>query len=117
MKGDKEREYYKKHYIKNRTKKLAQAKLYRQALRDAAIRAYGGYICVCLHGDDLCGESMPEYLSIDHVAGGGNQHRKQVGGGNVFYSWLKRNNYPSGYRVLCYNCNLSSGFYGKCPKN
>jgi hypothetical protein len=31
------------------------------------------------------------------------------------YLWLKRNNYPTGFRVLCHNCNLAIGFYGYCP--
>ena len=46
-------------------------------------------------------------LTIDHIAGGGNEHRKQIGGGGQnTYRWLKRNNYPDGYRVLCFGCNL-----------
>jgi hypothetical protein len=45
-------------------------------------------------------------LTIDHINGGGNKHRKQVGtnGGLAFYYWLKRNNYPEGFQVLCCNC-------------
>lgn len=29
--------------------------------------------------------------------------------------WLRRNNYPNGFQVLCHNCNMAKGFYGKCP--
>ena len=27
----------------------------------------------------------------------------------------QRNNYPVGFRVLCWNCNCSIGMYGECP--
>jgi len=69
-----------------------------------------GRVCAC------CGEYHEEFLAIDHIEGGGNIHRKTVGGGgNVFYSWLLRNNFPNGYRILCHNCNESLGHYGYCP--
>ena len=61
-----------------------------------------------------CGETELEFLTINHINGGGVYHRKQLGGGN-FYRWLKRNNYPEGYNVLCSNCNSSLGYYGYCP--
>jgi len=32
-----------------------------------------------------------------------------------FYRWLKQNNFPEGFRVLCINCNFSLGIYGYCP--
>ena len=31
------------------------------------------------------------------------------------YRWLKNHNYPEGFQVLCYNCNLPKGVYGVCP--
>lgn len=68
---------------------------------------YGG-ICEC------CGESNLEFLCIDHVNGGGNKHRDEIGKGNL-YQWLKKMGYPEGFRVLCHNCNFSMGAYGYCP--
>jgi hypothetical protein len=63
------------------------------------VDAYGGK-CV------ICGESMPEFLTIDHANGGGTKHRKQVGGD--FRAWLRRQGWPKeGYRLLCANCNCS----------
>ena len=63
-----------------------------------------------------CGEKRLEFLSIDHVNGGGCEHRKTIGGGGLrTYSWLKKNNYPKGFRVLCHNCNQSIGSFGYCP--
>jgi len=68
---------------------------------------------------NCCGDKHIEFLSIDHINGGGNKHRKELFGytcsGDRFYSWLIRNNFPEGYQILCYNCNLSRGFYGYCP--
>ena len=63
--------------------------------------------CAC------CGDQTVEFLSIDHIDGGGGKHRKKVS--TNFYKWLIRNDFPDGYRVLCYNCNLSRGFNGYCP--
>jgi len=72
------------------------------------VESYGGE-CVC------CGENNLEFLCIDHINGGGNKHRKKVGHGGTFYRWLRKNNMPEGYRVLCHNCNQSIGYYGYCP--
>lgn len=65
------------------------------------ISAYGG-------GCVLCGETAWEFLTIDHINGGGNKHRKQVGNGAQFYKYLRNNEWPMDeYRLLCANCNCS----------
>lgn len=71
-----------------------------------AIAHYGNK-CAC------CGEATLEFLTIDHIKGGGNQHRREIG--THLCRWLKRNNWPSGFQVLCANCNCAKGFYGTCP--
>ncbi len=55
-----------------------------------------------------CGFSDVRALSIDHINGGGTRHRKEIGGGGTthFYYWLKTHNYPTGYQVLCMNCQF-----------
>lgn len=54
-----------------------------------------------------CGFDDIRALSIDHLNGGGRQHRKQIGGGGQkTYNWLKKNNYPAGYQILCMNCQF-----------
>ena len=50
-----------------------------------------------------CGFSDIRSLSIDHIKGNGNKHRKEIGIGN-FYQWIKKNNFPKGFQVLCFNC-------------
>lgn len=57
----------------------------------------------------ICGENRTECLSIDHVGGGGNKHRKEIGSkssGVHFYKWLIDNDFPGGFRVLCMNCQF-----------
>jgi hypothetical protein len=90
----------------------AKHRAHYQDLRLEALEHYGSK-CAC------CGETTFEFLSIDHINGGGNQHRKELGikAGNKFVRWLKENNWPEGYQILCHNCNLSKGFYGECPHN
>jgi hypothetical protein len=78
---------------------------YHWNLRVSAIEAYGGK---CEH----CGITNVQYLTIDHIDDNGGEHRKELfgssrQGGHTFYSWLKKNGYPPGYRVLCWNHNAS----------
>ena len=77
-----------------------------------AFAAYGGDTPCCA----CCSESTLGFLSIDHIDGGGRQHRLTPGSGAVkIYRWLKKNGYPDGYRLLCFNCNVAMGIYGRCP--
>lgn len=67
-------------------------------LKSAAFAYYGGAVC------QGCGEDEEAILEIDHINGGGTQHRKDIGQSNM-YVWLRDNGYPAGYRVLCPTCN------------
>jgi hypothetical protein len=62
---------------------------------------------------NCCSEKEIKFLSIDHINGGGTQHLKKIKMSLV--DWLIKNNYPKGFQVLCYNCNMAKGIYGKCP--
>ena len=86
----------------------AHGKEYRRKRKLSVIQHYGGK-CKC------CGEKEPVFLVIDHIDGGGTKHKKLIkakGGG--FYDWLKRNNFPEGFQVLCQNCNWAKRM-GVCP--
>ena len=72
-------------------------KYYNDKKREVLSHYSPNMICV------VCGESNLNVLTIDHINGGGGKHLKSIGG-NIYY-WLRRNNYPSGYQVLCMNCN------------
>lgn len=91
------------------SKNLANVR-YTRRLKLEVLVAYSGSPprCAC------CGETMIEFLTIDHIEGGGTAQRKQLGVVSI-YNWLKKNNYPLGYRVLCMNCNVALGHFGYCP--
>ena len=84
-----------------------QNKTARAKFRSLVLQAYGGNnpSCAC------CGIGHQEFLSIDHIHGGGAKHRKAVG--NV-YEFLVKSNFPNGFRLLCHSCNMALGLYGKC---
>ena len=82
-------------------------KLRRIRNRLIALVRYGG-VCAC------CGEATYEFLSFDHINGGGTRHKRQRETKHI-EQWLKQNGYPEGFRILCHNCNAARGFYGYCP--
>jgi hypothetical protein len=94
----------------NRSKRQVISKTWRWKLRLEMISAYGGK-CVC------CGETIPEFLSIDHINNDG--YEKRIDGeqsGAALYKALKRQGWPSdNYQLLCMNCNFAKGHFGACP--
>jgi|SRR6185436_10210013 len=80
----------------------------RTALRNHVFAAYGGH-CVC------CGEDELVFLTIDHVHNDGATHRREVGLGDAFFKWLKSHGFPSGFQILCRNCNWAKFREGECP--
>jgi hypothetical protein len=94
-------------YLSQKRKQSAEA---RRALRLQVLQHYSDFplpFCAC------CDETHLEFLSIDHIHGGGNRDKK-IHRSN-FYRWLKKLGFPEGFRVLCHNCNQSLGAYGYCP--
>jgi hypothetical protein len=94
---------------RERNNRLVRERSY--LLRQAVLAHYGGQ-CAC------CGEAQEVFLTVDHIGGGGNEHRRQINGTHrsaTFYRWLKNNNYPPGYQVLCCNCNYAKHRDGRCP--
>ena len=81
--------------------------------RNDVFTAYGGYKCNC------CGETEKMFLSIDHVNNDGAAMRKAKlysGNGTGFYLWLRKNNFPNGFQVLCMNCQVGKHKNGGvCP--
>ena len=60
---------------------------------------------------------MREFLSIDHVSGGGQAHRAKVTGhkNGPIIPWIIKNDFPDMLQILCHNCNMAKSSYGKCP--
>jgi len=105
-----------KAVIKNREYNFRCLSL-KQQRKQRVMNHYGGR-CLC------CGESCLDFLTIDHIQENGAEHRRRIApnhrgkgpGGDLFYRWLENNNYPVGFQVLCYNCNIGKHRNdGICP--
>lgn len=96
---------------RSRERRYEQIRAYREQIRDDTFAAYGGAFCAC------CGETRREFLTLDHINGGGGRERRESThkGGVNWYAVLRRQGFPPGYRVLCMNCNHSLGMRGYCP--
>ena len=74
-----------------------------------------------------CGlNSHVEFLSLDHIAGkkqmDSEPELRQKGYSSKLkihqlLPWIKRNNFPTGFQILCLNCNFAKGHSkdNKCP--
>lgn len=89
-----------KPMTKNRKRYLKNKKL---------IFAHYGKSCKCCGEDNLC------FLNIDHISGGGRQHRKETNSIFSLYPWLIKNDFPDGFQTLCANCNWGKYLNGECP--
>ena len=111
----------KKYYYAHKSEIMAGKKQWRKEHRElflsqvrqqlararTAVFDYYGWKCAC------CGETRKEFLTIDHIHGGGHRHVKEIK--SNLYKWLMRKRFPEGFRTLCYNCNMSRGHRGYCP--
>ncbi len=99
-----------KYYVNNKEKMSARMKTNNHKRRLMVLEYYGGKPTQCA----CCGERGIEFLTVDHIENNGHFHRKtDVGAGNICL-WLIRNNFPDGFQILCFNCNITKGFYGVC---
>jgi hypothetical protein len=117
IKNTPERISYKKKNRENSRLKVLQ--YYSKKLSDSNIPC-----CNC------CGlNSDIKFLAIDHILGKkvmdtipevvklGYSSKFKV---NVMLNWIIANNYLKDlqteyFQILCHNCNLAKGYYGKCP--
>lgn len=96
-------------YCQNhRRANIERLKRFEQRRKREVFEKYGGVICRC------CGETRIEFLALDHIHGGGNRHRREAKIVKLA-AWLKRNDYPPGFQVLCFNCNQAKGAGIVCP--
>ena len=60
----------------------------------------------------ICGETKIDQLVLDHKNNDGGDHRKlnKIPAGTSTYVWVRKNDYPSIFQVLCRDCNLLKGF-------
>ena len=111
-----QKKWRKKNLEKVRGKKRVWEKEYRKKLRLDILNAYSNNDpkCAC------CGESNLGFLTIDHIDDNGAEHRRSISKsgrrcGWGLNQWLRRNNYPKGFQILCFNCNCGKHIYRKCP--
>lgn len=79
------------------------------AIRKALFKGYGKK-CKC------CGEKQIEFLTLDHINGGGTIERKQYRGDQLIKKIIK-DGFPKEYQILCFNCNWAKHRQGICPHN
>lgn len=116
------KEYSKKYREKHKEKLSAQSKKWRnnnparvnknkrkerENLKMEVLGRYSGNKICCA----ICGFDDTRALQIDHIDNNGAEERREVLGnrlcaGTTFYRWVRRQNYPEGYQVLCANCNI-----------
>lgn len=83
------------------TPAAVKARQYMEKLKFECLSHYAQGVPHCKN----CDEMNIVVLSVDHINGGGTQHLNKLGGGSgKLYRFLKQHDYPSGYRVLCMNC-------------
>jgi len=111
----KQRIYGRKHY-KYRPPTPAYNAVVRKRhaeIKREVFEAYGGAKCAC------CGESIFEFLSLDHEDNNSAQHRRSIFNGSrtgAIYRWLLKHHFPPGFQVLCMNCKFGKRMNGGiCP--
>lgn len=87
-------------------------KIHRKYTRSRRIKVIKllGSKCTC------CGETIIEFLSVQHKNNDGAKHRRKIGSGAT-YNWILKNPIKAKevLEIMCMNCNTSYGFFGYCP--
>lgn len=113
-----QRKYVKRPEVKKRRSKRVSERYV--IYKDEVLQEYSKGVPKC----KCCGVKGKEFLAIDHING-----RKQMDTepelrkigysskliGYALWLWIRKNNFPKGFQVLCHNCNYAKGVLGKCP--
>ena len=107
------KKYEQKYREEHRDEYNAQQKKSRFAQKNKVLTFYSKNNfpeCVC------CGEkSNLIFLTLDHIEGRKKvTHKKRLGGKDL-YTWVTKNNFPSGFQTLCHNCNSAKSDFEMCP--
>lgn len=106
----KQKAYLQRPDVKARKNRQSEYSNKRSKEARTKILLHYGNKCAC------CGETIPEFLSIDHVNNDGAKERKELKlAGYKLYNHIIRTNYPSNYQILCRNCNWGKMICGTCP--
>jgi len=63
---------------------------------------------------ECCGFSDQRFLTIDHIVPRSKTKEPRMGGSSL-YKYILNRNFPSGYQILCYNCNMGKRDNLDCP--
>lgn len=93
---------YKDTRPQHQEKRLSYLKRKHNEYRELVYDHYGRK-CSC----ESCHETEPAFLTIDHIVPvGGEKERARLNHTDI-YRFLVKNNFPPGFRVYCFNCNMS----------
>lgn len=102
------REYNRANYAKYNNRYRESKRRRNLELKHQVMEYYSNGKPIC----SLCGFSDIRALCIDHINNDGAEHRRRVcgnsrngGGTSSTYFWLRKNGFPDGFQVLCFNCN------------
>jgi hypothetical protein len=76
-----------------------KGKIFNGKLKYEVLSYYSSGIPKCL----VCRVEDIDVLCIDHINNDGRKQRREI---NFGYSWLKKQGFPEGYQVLCFNHNM-----------
>jgi hypothetical protein len=113
MTSEQRKKYNQDAYARNAENRRQQARDKRAADRLLVLTHYsdGFSYCAC------CKIAYFQFLTLDHIDGSGRAHRRQLGNNTSSHStisWIIKNNFPPGFRVLCFNCNCHAA---QCDNN
>ena len=133
---EKVKEYLARPEVKAKTKARQSQPEYRKKLskirKDIRLKVLQHYSKHLSNSDipccNCCGENFHiDFLAVDHIAGKKQMdsepelvklgYSSKLEGGHL-QSWIKKNNFPKGFQILCHNCNFAKGIPGnknKCP--
>lgn len=105
------KEYSKKRFLSNSNLDKEKIKAKNLRYRIEVLNHYSNGLICC----NCCGERNLEFLTLDHINNDGAKHRKEITKGNSVIHWVRANNFPEGFQVLCMNCNWAKSKYHGCP--
>ncbi len=98
--------YHKEYRKENAARIAANKRIYEDNIKKKGIAHYGSK-CTC------CGESIIEFLTIEHKNGRKKNEKRLTG--KRMWARIKTEGYPDDYTILCFNCNCARGAFGFCP--
>lgn len=104
------REYHRTHPV-SREILNNRSKNHNRKLRQMVLQHYSNSDtpkCCC------CGIKYEPFLTLDHIDGRKKWGHKSHNGTKHVYQWLKSNNFPVGFQIMCFNCNYCKHLLGSC---